>query len=70
MPIDANPETVVRLLTIMPEFDAAEFLRRLDAGEFDANLCDVLDHLSEMEAEQLALLLNGRLRVRVASASS
>jgi hypothetical protein len=53
----------------MREFDAAEFLRRLDAGEFDANLCDVLDNLSEIEAEQLALLLNGRLRVQVASAS-
>lgn len=56
-------------LTSMSEFDAAKFLRKLDSGELDAKLCEVLDNLTDEEVEELALLLNSQLRARAANAT-
>jgi hypothetical protein len=48
------------------EFNAAEFIRRLEAGEFDKTLRNEIDQLSEYEIEELAFLLTGRLRANAA----
>jgi endo-alpha-1,4-polygalactosaminidase (GH114 family) len=48
------------------EFNPAEFLRRLDDGEFDGVLIDEVDKLSEEEVEELALMLTRQMRVEAA----
>jgi len=49
---------------MIPDFDAYEFLRRFDAGEFDANLPQEIENLSAEELEQLALVVASRVRPR------
>jgi len=48
----------------MPDFEAYEFLRRFDAGEFDTNLPQEIESLSSEELEQLALVVASRVRRR------
>ena len=46
----------------MSEFNPAEFLRRLDRGEFDGVLLEEVDRLSDDELQALALLLTAQMR--------
>jgi hypothetical protein len=54
----------------MSEFNPAEFLRRLDEGEFDGVLVDEVAKLSEEEVEELALLLTREMRAKAAGGAS
>ena len=51
-----------------PKFDAADFLLRHEAGEFDTTLPNEIDKLSLSELEELALLLTSHLRAKAAGA--
>jgi hypothetical protein len=55
---------------VVPEFNPAEFLRRLDAGEFDGLLHHELDKLSDEELEELAFVLTGQMRAKAASGAT
>lgn len=48
----------------MPDFDAYEFLRRFDAGEFDLSLPKEIANLTESELEQLALIVTNNMRAK------
>ena len=50
------------------KFDPADFLRRQEAGEFDATLPNEIDKLSLSELEELAIMLASHLRAKAAGA--
>lgn len=52
-----------------PKFDAADFMRRQEAGEFDSTLADEIDKLSLAELEELAFLVASQLKTKAAGAS-
>ena len=47
-----------------PKFNAGDFIRRLESGEFDGALGDELDKLTPFELEELALMLASRSRAK------
>ena len=51
-----------------PKFEAENFLRRLEAGEFDEDIRGEIEKLTESELEELALIVVGQLRVKAAGA--
>ncbi|HLH38842.1 MAG TPA: hypothetical protein VKX39_06815 [Bryobacteraceae bacterium] len=55
----------------MPQlkFDAADFIRRQEAGEFDATLSMEIDKLSLLELEELAFLVLSQRRAKAANAT-
>ena len=56
----------------MPQikFDAVDFIRRQEAGEFDETLETEIEKLSLMELEELAFLVLSQRRVHEASGAA